>query len=136
MFHQTYTQSESYQHESIHINSSNNAYEVNNYNNYYGQTLSDNSSENSNTINKIYNKYSITKTKQLENNQTQSNHTQHTIQTYDFTLQNYLYRKKYMTNNNLKKASRKIREKEEPVWKNIYIYIYIIYYFAFVTYDM
>ena len=25
-----------------------------------------------------------------------------------------------MTNNNLKKASRKIREKEEPVRKNIY----------------
>ena len=30
-----------------------------------------------------------------------------------------------MTNNNLKKASRKIRDKEEPVWKNIYIYIYM-----------
>ena len=90
--------------------SSNNSYEVSNYNNDSEWKLAYTSSETK--INKTNNKYSTTNSKQSENNQTQSNHTQCRIQLYESTFQNCLSRRKRMINNTNKKTSRNIRGKE------------------------
>ena len=50
---------------------------------------------------------------------TQSNHTQRSIKTYDYSLQKYLSRRKNMNNNTNKKVSRNTRGKEVLVQKKI-----------------
>ena len=70
-------------------------------------------------INTINNKYitSTTNIKLSENNQTQSNLTQCTIQTYDSNLKNYLSCRNYMLNNTNKKEIKNKREKKVAVRK-------------------